>query len=295
MVVVGNLTVGGTGKTPLVAWLAEQLSACGCASASCRAAMAAPTTAPRVVEHEQRLARGRRRAAAAARSAPAAHGGRRRIASPARAAAGRAGCRRDPRRRRAAAPAPRARLRDRGRRRARGFGNGALLPAGPLREPVSRLRRVDAVVVNGAPDACVAAAIRDALDMRHADDADRRVSGWTVRGDAARRSRFPRPARACGGGHRQSRALLRKLRARGLDVVEHPFPDHHPFTASDLDFGDDAARAHDGERCRKMPRVRGRAAVVRAGHRAVQRSARGASCSSGCIAQARLSPCSARG
>ena len=31
----------------------------------------------------------------------------------------------------------------------RGFGTGRLLPAGPLREPVSRLARVDAVVVNG--------------------------------------------------------------------------------------------------------------------------------------------------
>ena len=33
---------------------------------------------------------------------------------------------------------------------ARGIGNGRLLPAGPLREPATRLREVDAVVVNGA-------------------------------------------------------------------------------------------------------------------------------------------------
>jgi tetraacyldisaccharide 4'-kinase len=28
------------------------------------------------------------------------------------------------------------------------------------------------------------------------------------------------------------------LRGRGLDIVEHPFPDHHPFAPADLDFGD---------------------------------------------------------
>jgi tetraacyldisaccharide 4'-kinase len=33
----------------------------------------------------------------------------------------------------------------------RGFGNGWLLPAGPLREPILRLKTVDAVVVNGGP------------------------------------------------------------------------------------------------------------------------------------------------
>ncbi len=49
---------------------------------------------------------------------------------------------------------------------ARGFGNGSLLPAGPLREPVSRLASVDAIVVNGAePDRrCRAAAFAMTLE-----------------------------------------------------------------------------------------------------------------------------------
>jgi len=35
---------------------------------------------------------------------------------------------------------------------ARGFGNGRVLPAGPLREPLARLPQPDAVVMNGAPE-----------------------------------------------------------------------------------------------------------------------------------------------
>jgi tetraacyldisaccharide 4'-kinase len=31
-----------------------------------------------------------------------------------------------------------------------------------------------------------------------------------------------------------------ELRSRGLDVLEHPFGDHHPFVPGDLEFGDDA-------------------------------------------------------
>jgi tetraacyldisaccharide 4'-kinase len=31
-----------------------------------------------------------------------------------------------------------------------------------------------------------------------------------------------------------------QLRAAGLDVVEHPFADHHPFVPSDIRFDDDS-------------------------------------------------------
>jgi len=32
--------------------------------------------------------------------------------------------------------------------------------------------------------------------------------------------------------------FFRDLRARGLEVIEHPFADHHPFAPHDLAFGD---------------------------------------------------------
>jgi tetraacyldisaccharide 4'-kinase len=49
------------------------------------------------------------------------------------------------------------------------------------------------------------------------------------------------------------------LRARGLEVVEHPFGDHHPFVASDLEFGDGAPvlmTEKDAVKCRAFANER---------------------------------------
>jgi tetraacyldisaccharide 4'-kinase len=113
-----------------------------------------------------------------------------------------------------------------GRRR---FGNSRLLPAGPLREPVSRLRGVDAVVVNGprGPD-------EPGFDLQPSNVVP-------LRGGA------PRPLSDLAGtrvhavaGIGDPERFFATLRTAGVDVVPHPFPDHHAFVAADLDFGDDA-------------------------------------------------------
>jgi len=45
------------------------------------------------------------------------------------------------------------------------------------------------------------------------------------------------------------------LRRHAIEVVEHPFPDHHPFRAEELDFGDAAPllmTEKDAVKCRRF-------------------------------------------
>ena len=105
-------------------------------------------------DHRLRSGRGGRRAdaARAAQRLPGVGGAGPRGGLP-RAARAASGVRRHRHRRRPAALRAAARRRDlRGGRR--GFGNGFLQPAGPLREPRSRLRSVDAVVAHGRARTC---------------------------------------------------------------------------------------------------------------------------------------------
>lgn len=110
----------------------------------------------------------------------------------------------------------------------RRFGNGRLLPAGPLREPLSRLARVDFRVCNGGTVAAgdvpmrleggMAKALFDGHGKPLAD-----FAGQTVHAVAA----IGHPLR-----------FFASLRAQGIGVVEHAFADHHAFVASDLAFDD---------------------------------------------------------
>ncbi|HEY1076013.1 MAG TPA: tetraacyldisaccharide 4'-kinase [Fontimonas sp.] len=114
---------------------------------------------------------------------------------------------------------------------ARGLGNEALLPAGPLREPVARLRDVDLIVVNGGTW-CPAglASVRMQLQAEHAlplrDGRPRALSEFAGQ----------RVHAVAGIGHPPR--FFSMLRGHGIDVIEHAFADHHPYQAGDLQFGD---------------------------------------------------------
>jgi tetraacyldisaccharide 4'-kinase len=128
---------------------------------------------------------------------------------------------------------------------ARGFGNGFLLPAGPLREPPSRLRTVDAVVAH-ATGLVEGYAMRLEGDQLYclADPSKRR----SARDFAGRRVH----AVAGIGDPGRFFAHLQRL---GLDTCSHPFPDHHRFQAADLEFGDDTPivmTEKDAVKCRRF-------------------------------------------
>ena len=116
---------------------------------------------------------------------------------------------------------------------ARGFGNGLFVPAGPLREPRSRLRSVDLVVINAAADAPLAADVPTGLQMRLVGDL-----AWPVDGSQA-----PRPLTEFAGTELHAVAAIgnpgrffAQLRRAGLTPVEHAFGDHHQYSAADLQF-----------------------------------------------------------
>ena len=128
---------------------------------------------------------------------------------------------------------------------ARGFGNGFLLPAGPLREPPERLELVDAVVINGEPRTAAGAAGASALEavaMRAAFVMQLRGEWLQPLGGAAGPMALSnlagRRVHAIAGIGNPAR-FFAQLAAAGLDVIAHAFPDHHRYCASDLDFGDD--------------------------------------------------------
>lgn len=139
---------------------------------------------------------------------------------------------------------------------ARGLGNGRLLPAGPLREQASRLESVDWVVVNGVADGNTASGAwrgrQGSVSMMLVPEALRGVADplrWcsleSLRGE---------PVHAVAGIGHPAR-FFGMLRAVGLEVIEHAFVDHHAFAAGDLDFGDTHAilmTSKDAVKCRSF-------------------------------------------
>ncbi|HVJ11264.1 MAG TPA: tetraacyldisaccharide 4'-kinase, partial [Burkholderiales bacterium] len=220
VIVVGNLTVGGSGKTPLVLWIAELLRgqgwSPGIVSRGYGAAEAGEMKTPR--------------AATVASDA-------REVGDEPIVLSRRSGCPVwvGPDRVQVAALLRAAHkdvdvlvlddgLQHYAMRRdleiavvdGRGFGNGFLLPAGPLREPKSRLRSVHAVVSHESPIKGYAMKLEGHQVHRMTDARERRVL----------ESFAGQKVHAVAGIGDPNRFFLH-LVAAGIKVLPHPFPDHH--------------------------------------------------------------------
>jgi tetraacyldisaccharide 4'-kinase len=117
----------------------------------------------------------------------------------------------------------------------RGLMNGWPQPAGPLREAPSRLRAVDAVVLNDAGAHAVAG-----------------VPNFAMRLDGATFHRLGAPHTTCSAadlaglrlhavaGIGEPQRFFDHLAALGLRCAPHAFPDHHAYGVGDLHFAGDA-------------------------------------------------------
>jgi len=254
VVVVGNLSVGGTGKTPVAAWLARQLALRGHrVGVVLRGYGGRATDLPRIVTPDSDPAEVGDEAVLHALA------GQRVVVTGAdRVAAAR----------RAAEAGAEVVVCDDGLQHlrlardveiavvdaARGFGNRQLLPAGPLREPPGRLEHVDAVVLTergpgrrsfAAPRGPLAVTARLALgDAVNLATSERRpldaFRGRTIHAVA-------------GIGHPE--AFFGALRAAGLAVESHALADHAALDPVALPFPVDATvlmTAKDAVKCRSF-------------------------------------------
>lgn len=132
------------------------------------------------------------------------------------------------------------------------LGNRLLLPAGPLREPLSRLGEVDLVLAHGelGADVIAAAGAVPVFAMRLAGGELTAVDGSGRRRPAS--GLRAQRAHAVAGIGRPQR-FFDQLAAEGIVVVPHPFADHHRFAPADLAFGDALPilmTAKDAVKCR---------------------------------------------
>lgn len=143
----------------------------------------------------------------------------------------------------------------------RGLGNGALIPVGPLREPVSRLDSVDFVIVNGAasvdesgrvpPEALAGINHPHMYAMSLQPTRLVNLKTGEVRSPESLQGQKLRAIAGIGNPTR----FFDTLKGLGAKLIAVPFPDHHRFRPEDL--GSEAGHmlvmtAKDGVKCKSF-------------------------------------------
>jgi tetraacyldisaccharide 4'-kinase len=235
VIVIGNLSVGGTGKTPLACWLAVRLGGLGFKPGIVTRGYGGSSRRPQLVQAADdsnsvgdeaiMLARKTGVPIAIGRDRPAAaqlliNAGCDVIVSD------------DGLQHYALARDCEIIVVD-GERR---FGNGRLLPAGPLREVPRRLKEADAVVLNGGPavigdHAFLAGALRVRLEAINAIA----LRYGTIKPLSEFLGRTVHAIAAIGNPQR----FFEMLQSLGIDVIAHALPDHARLRLDDISFADD--------------------------------------------------------
>jgi len=116
----------------------------------------------------------------------------------------------------------------------RRYGNGLLIPAGPMREPAARSATCDFRVLNTGSDAGLQAAFGEWPMRLETGQALPLVGGRPLP-----LSRFKGQRVHAVAGIGDPERFFDTLRSHGIAVVPHAFADHHRYTAEDLRFGSD--------------------------------------------------------
>jgi tetraacyldisaccharide 4'-kinase len=239
VIVVGNITVGGTGKTPTTIWLAEQLRARGSrVGIVLRGYGGTSTQWPRDVTNQTPAEEvGDEAVLLAQRTGALVVAGPDRVAAAKRAIEQGAEvivCDDGLQHYRLARDLEFAVIDEQ-----RGLGNGRLLPAGPLRESAGRLDSVDFKILTRRTHGT------RKVDLSSLADA---VVATPVLGDAVSLATGERRALQSFAGSRvhaiagigNPQAFFDALSALGLTVEPHPLPDHARLTVTDITFQDRA-------------------------------------------------------
>ena len=108
----------------------------------------------------------------------------------------------------------------------RRLGNGFCLPAGPLRERPARLRSVDMIISNGGIDDPYYFKMKAVMAI-NVKTAEKRYLDMFCNENVHAAAGIGNPGR-----------FFDTLKAYGLELIEHSFPDHHMFKRQDLEFDD---------------------------------------------------------
>lgn len=236
VIVVGNITAGGTGKTPLVIWLCAFLREQGLRPGIVSRGYGGEGTIRNVRVDSNPAAVGDEPALLASRTGCPVWVGYDRVAAVRALLSAHPDCN--------------LIISDDGLQHyrlrrdfeiavmdaARGLGNGLPIPSGPLREPASRLDEVDAIVLNGANPLTAEDPKRFGMSLEGA--VFRNLLNPDVTQDTA--AFQGKRVHALAGIGNPTR-FFQHLQHLGMSFTAHPFPDHYAFAASDLEFaGTDA-------------------------------------------------------